>query len=336
MEEVAGRGQGPLGPGPGRGGIARASPLTVTVGVGFVLLSALAFASTPAFVRLAYTAQINGLSLVAFRCLIAAVALWAVGRVVREKSAAPGAAWRLVLLGALLFGPQMWAYFAAIERLDTSITVAVVYIYPALVAALVAVRARKLPKTAEMALLGLGLCGVGVIVLANPVGAGSVLGLVLAAATAVGYALYVFSASTAVGDTPPLAAASLVLLGAGVSSVVLAAAAGRLEFPTTSLGVGYMALHGVIIVPIGLAAYYAGLKRLGATFTSLVDTSQPAMAAVIGVLALGEHLMPVQLLGIAAIVVAVLGLPVMAVIQARKPTASRGADVAANCGGPPA
>lgn len=286
--------------------------------------------------RLAYTAQINGLSLVAFRCLIAAAVLWIVGRVVREKMATLAAAWRLVLLGALLFGPQMWTYFAALERLDTSITVAVVYIYPALVAILVACQRRKVPKLAEMALLGLGLCGVAVIVLAIPVGADLGLGMVLAAGTAVGYALYVFSAGAAVGNTPPLAAASLVLLGAGVSSVVCAAVVGELQFPMSAVGVGYMALHGVVIVPIGLAAYYAGLKRLGATFTSLTDTSQPALAALIGVVALGEKLLPVQLLGIAAIMVAVLGLPVMAMFQSRNVPSSRPAGAEAACGGPPA
>ncbi|MFQ4149669.1 DMT family transporter [Arthrobacter sp. LAPM80] len=296
----------------------RSKPFTVTIGVGFVLLSALAFGSTPAFVRLAYTAQINGLSLVVFRCLIAAAVLWLVARLVREKAAPWGNAWRLILVGAFLFGPQMWAYFAALGRLDTSITVAVVYVYPALVAILVALQARKVPQGAEIGLLVLGLCGVGTIVLANPVGTGSAAGLVLAAVTAVGYALYVFSAGTVVGDTPPLAAASLVLLGAGSSSVVAALVTGQLEFPQTVVGAGYLALHGVVIVPIGLAAYYAGLKRLGATFTSLTDTSQPAIAALIGVLALSERLLPVQILGMVAIVVAVLGLPVMAVCQSRK------------------
>lgn len=301
----------------------RTGPVSVTIGVGFVLVSAMAFASTPAFVRLAYTAQINGLSLVAFRCLIAAAVLWLVARLVREKAAARGPAWRLVLLGALLFGPQMWTYFAALERLDTSITVAIVYIYPALVAILVALRLHKFPKGAEISLLLLGLCGVGVIVLANSVGTGSTTGMLLAAVTAVGYAVYVFAAGATVGDTPPLAAASLVLLGAGASSIVAAVLSGQLEFPSSALGMGYMALHGIVIVPIGLAAYYAGLKRLGATFTSLVDTSQPAIAALIGVAALGERLLPVQVLGIAAIIVAVLGLPVMAVLQSRKTRAKR-------------
>ena len=296
----------------------RTGPVAVTVGVGFVLLSAVAFASTPAFVRLAYTAQLNGLSLVAFRCLIAAIVLWLVSRLMREKKVARSIAWRLILLGALLFGPQMWAYFAALERLDTSITVAIIYIYPALVAILVALRVHRFPRVAEILLLALGLSGVGIIVLSNSVGIGSSAGMMLAVVTAVGYAFYVFAAGATVGDTPPLTAASLVLLGAGVSSVIAALLTGQLEFPSSGLGMGYLALHGVVIVPIGLAAYYAGLKRLGATYTSLVDTSQPALAALIGVAALGERLLPVQILGIVAIIAAVLGLPVMALIQSRK------------------
>lgn len=293
-------------------------PLDVSVGVGFVLLSALAFASTPVFVRLAYTANISSVSLVAFRCLIAAGVLWLLARLVREQPVGLSKRWPLVLLGALLFAPQMWAYFAALQHLDTSITVAIVYIYPALVVALIAVELRKVPRVVEMLLLGLGLCGVGTIVLFGPTGEGSLLGLGLALLTAVGYALYVFFAGALVGDIQPLTAASLVLLGAGASSVVFGMLTGALALPSTSVGVSYLALHGLLIVPVGLASYYAGLRRLGAAATSLVDTSQPAIATMIGVAILGERLAPLQGAGIAAIVLAVVGLPIITALQSRR------------------
>ncbi|WP_354174355.1 DMT family transporter [Arthrobacter sp. UYEF36] len=284
--------------------------------MGLVLLSALAFGSTPAFVRLAYSAQINGVSLVAFRCLIAAAVLWILSRTLGEGTVRRRSALRLVAIGAVLFGPQMWSYFAALHLLDTSVTVAVVYVYPAIVAVLVAFRLRKLPRRAELILLLLALGGIAMIALFNGAALDSTTGMLLAGLTAVGYAIYVVVADTAVRDVPPNTAASLVLVGAGASSVLAALVTQQLELPTSPAGWSYIALHGLIIVPIGLASYYAGLKRLGAARTSVVDTSQPAIAAGIGVAALGEQLAFFQIVGIVAVMVAVLGLPIMAAAQA--------------------
>jgi drug/metabolite transporter (DMT)-like permease len=292
-----------------------------------VLLSALAFGSTPAFVRLAYSAQINGVSLVAFRCLIAAVVLWILSRALGEGQFGRRSALHLMAIGAFLFGPQMWSYFAALHLLDTSITVAVVYVYPAIVAVLVAFRLCKLPRRAELTLLIVALGGVAMIAFLNGTALDSTTGILLSGLTAVGYAIYVFVAEIAVRDVPPITAASLVLVGAGASSVLVALVTHRLELPTSTAGWSYIALHGVIIVPIGLASYYAGLKRLGAARTSVVDTSQPAIAAVIGVVALGEQPAFFQIVGIVAITVAVLGLAILAAAQGTTP----GHDVGSGC-----
>lgn len=287
-------------------------------GVALVLLSALAFGSTPALASLAFTAHLNGLSLVAFRCLLASVVLALISTGLRESGLDRRTAVRLFGLGALLFGPQMVLYFAAIQRLDTSITVAVVYIYPAVVAAAVGVRLRRLPPALDLVLLVVAVVGVGAVALARAGSASSTAGVMLAVATAVIFAGYVIASDVVIREAPPIAAGGVVLAGAGFSALVAAAALGQLELPVSGPGWVLVGLHGVIIVPVGLAAYYAGLKRLGATRSSIVDTAQPAIAAVIGVLALGERLNLVQVVGMIAIVFAVLGLPLAAAGRARR------------------
>lgn len=290
------------------------------IGVTFVLLSSLAFASTPAFAQLAFAARLNGVSLVSFRCLIAAMVLWMLARAFDEPAIAIGLRVRLFLLGALLFGPQMALYFAALQRLDTSITVAVVYVYPAVVALIVAIRLRRPPPLTEVMLLVLALVGVGVIALVHGQAPNSGSGMVLAAVTAVIFAIYVLASDALVRDVPPILAASVVLAGSGFSALLIASISRKLALPNGQAGWLYLGLHGLVIVPVGLASYYAGLKRLGATRASVVDTSQPAIASVIGVAALGEHLEPLQILGIMAIVIAVLGLPILAAGRARRHT----------------
>ena len=86
----------------------------------------------------------------------------------------------------------------------------------------------------------------------------------------------------------------------------------------TTSGRLYVLLHGFTLVPVGLAAFYAGLKRLGATRASIVDTAQPAIAAAVGVLALSEKVGKMQVLGIVLVMIAVLGLPLMADKRSRR------------------
>lgn len=199
-------------------------PRNTVVGAALVLLSAFAFGITPAMVRLAYGAQLNEMSLVTFRCLIAAATVWAWSRAFHEPDVPWHGRLRLMALGGGLFGPQMWLYFASLHHLDTSIAVAVVYVYPAVVAAMVAVRVRRLPRAGEMGLLGLALGGIAVITLLDGNSSSSAFGLFLAGSTAVAYAAYVVVADSLVNRLPPLGASCWVLVGAGGSSLIVAVA----------------------------------------------------------------------------------------------------------------
>ena len=290
----------------------------VLSGVALVLLSSFAFAVTPALVRLAYRAKVNELSLITFRCIIAAAALAAISQLVGEALVGAPAVRRLIALGALLFAPQMWLYFLSLRYLETSVAVAIVYVYPVGVAVLVAVLHRCLPRPVEMLLLGVALCGVMVITVFDRGHRASTIGLVLAGATALGYALYVVAADSLVRSLPPLAASGWVVVGTGLSTLIVAMLTNQLERPTTGSGWSFVLLHGLVIVPVGLGCFYAGLARLGATKASIVDTSQPAIAAVAGVWVLGERLAAVQVVGIALVTLAVLGLPLLTGFHARR------------------
>ena len=298
------------------------SSRNTVVGVSLVMLSALSFGISPAMVKLAFLADLNGLSLIAFRCLIGAAVLAVISQAFGERSVGRSSAWRLGLVGATLFGPQMWAYFTALSYMESSVVVAIVYVYPAIVAALVAIGLRRRPGGVEIILLAMALCGVAVVALLDGGTPTSTAGVVLAAVTALGYALYVVVVAPIVNGLPPLVSSCWVLLGSGLSTVAAAMVTGQMQLPGNMAGYGYVAIHGFFIVPIGLAAFYGGLSRLGATRTSIVDTMQPVIAALVGVVVLGEYLSGPQIIGIALVILAVLGLPLTAGRDAKRPRQS--------------
>ncbi len=280
-------------------------------GLAFVLLSACAYGITPAMIRLAYRADLNELSVISLRSAIAAVLIWVAARVVGEARIRRTAALRLAALGAVLYGPQMWLYFAALRRIDTAVAVAAVYIYPVIVAVIMAVRLRQPPPAAVIALVAVAVLGVATITAsAGPSRVGA-LGIAFALVALV-YAVYVVLAASITATLPSLGSAAWVLTGATASTLIAAALTGQLALPGTRLAWGYVMMHGLMLVPVGLVAFYAGLRRLGPARTALVDTLQPVIAVSVGMAVLGERLAPGRAVGIALVVLAVVGMPVLA------------------------
>jgi len=276
-------------------------------GLAFVLLSACAYGITPAMIRLAYRADLNELSVISLRSAIAAVLIWVAARVVGEARIRRTAALRLAALGAVLYGPQMWLYFAALRRIDTAVAVAAVYIYPVIVAVIMAVRLRQPPPAAVIALVAVAVLGVATITAsAGPSRVGA-LGIAFALVALV-YAVYVVLAASITATLPSLGSAAWVLTGATASTLIAAALTGQLALPGTRLAWGYVMMQ----VPVGLVAFYAGLRRLGPARTALVDTLQPVIAVSVGMAVLGERLAPGRAVGIALVVLAVVGMPVLA------------------------
>jgi drug/metabolite transporter (DMT)-like permease len=229
---------------------------------------------------------------------------------------------RLAGLGALCYGPPMWLYFASLHWIDTAVAVGAFYVYPAVLVLLTAIRRRRTPPAGEVVLVGVALLGIALITLTAGASGVAPIGIAFATVTAVCYAVYVLLAASLTAGLPTLGASAWVLAGTAAATVVAAAVTGDLSLPTGGLAWGYVLVHGLVVVPVGLIAFYAGLRRLGPTRTALVDTVQPVVAVVVGMAVLGEVLMPGRALGI-ALVAAVAGLPVLAG-RRRRPGARSG------------
>jgi drug/metabolite transporter (DMT)-like permease len=287
-------------------------------GLALVLVSSCAYGITPALIKFAYRADLEELSLIGLRSGIGAVLVWAVARAVGEPRVRASAALRLATLGAALYGPQMWLYFASLRWLDTGVAVAAVYVYPAIVAVIMAVRLRRPPPAVEVVLVGLAVLGIAIIALSAGPSRIRPLGVALALVTALLYAIYLVVAASVTADAPTLGSTAWVLVGAAASTVAAAAVTGRLALPSGGLAWGYVLVHGVVVVPVGLVAFYAGLRRLGPTRTALVDTVQPVIAVAIGMAVLGEGLDAGRAIGIPLVVLAVVAMPVLAGRAARQ------------------
>src|SRR4051812_18810720 len=102
-------------------------------GVLFCLIAACGYSVTTLFAKLAYAAGANVVTLLMMRYCIAALFFWVLilrsGRGLPPRSTIT----RGLLLGAIAQAGQTWLFGNALLRIDASLTILLLYAYPAMV-----------------------------------------------------------------------------------------------------------------------------------------------------------------------------------------------------------
>jgi inner membrane transporter RhtA len=230
----------------------------------------------------------------ALRFALGAVILLAIVRpAVRGRDAATWAA--IAAYGASLAALNI-TFFQAISRIPLGIADTLAFIGP-LVVALVASRRRR-------DVLWALLAGAGVATLGGFDRPHSVSGVLFAIAAgaawvAVAYAGRSVGRRTAGVDGLALAIpiAALITVPLGIGQVA--------ELDIRSLAIGLVIAVGGLIIPFALEL--EGLRRLEPRIVAVVYSIDPAIAAVVGFFALGEHLTALQVVALMAVMVASAG-----------------------------
>ena len=230
----------------------------------------------------------------AVRFALGAVILLAIVRpAIRGRDAATWGA--IAAYGASLAALNV-TFFQAISLIPMGIAVTLAFIAP-LVMALVGSRRRRDVVWALLA-------GAGVATLGGIDRPGSVSGVLFAVAAGCAW-VGVAYAGRSVGRRTrrvdglalaiPIAALITVPLGIGHASAVDA----------RSLAIGLVIAVGGLIIPFALEL--EGLRRLEPRIVAIIYSIDPAIAAVISLLALGEHLTALQVVALVAVMIASAG-----------------------------
>ena len=210
-----------------------------------------------------------------------------------DRAALPAA----LALGGVL-GVMNLTFYASLTRLPLGPAVTIEFMGPLLLAV---VRSRRAADVAWALLAGLG-----VVAVAWTRGGGGpvdLLGAALALAAGGLWVAYILLNQRVARTLPGLTGLSLALVVAAVlvAPIGLATAGSALASPRVlALGATVGLLSAA--VPFGLDAI--ALRRLPARRFSVLQSLQPAAAAVAGLVVLGEVLTPLQALGIAMVCVA--------------------------------
>jgi drug/metabolite transporter (DMT)-like permease len=276
--------------------------------------SAAGFGAMAVFGKLAYDEGVTVGTLLAARFALAAALFWVL--VIAGGEAARGlrVLTRRDLLIALALGAcgyalQAGCFFAALSRIDASLLSLLLYTYPSMVAVAAILLRRERADARRFTALALASGGL-LLVLANAkAGTLDPVGAALAMAAATVYTTYILTSQGIAGRISPTLLSALVCTGAAVTLTVGSALVGDLRpEEVTAAGWGWLLGLAIVSTVAAVSLFFAGLKRVGPTTAAILSTAEPVVTVILAFLVFGELLGPLQLLGGALVIVAVLVL----------------------------
>lgn len=275
------------------------------VGTLLILISGMAFGAMTVLAPIAYGASTSPSTLLFLRFSLAGLALAAYMGVRGIKFPKGRVLLVLVLMGGLWYFSQSLVYFTALTMVSASLVALLLYLYPVVVALIVAVVYREPLTRSRLAALLLALAGTA-LTIGPGGGGGKVLGIFLALGAALLYAGYIIVGDKVMEHTEAVPATTVIMLAAALSFGGLVVAQG-IQLPQS--GIGWQASVATAACTIvALAAFFAGLKRIGPANAAILSTVEPLIAVGLAALLLNERLAPIQFVGGACILIAVVFL----------------------------
>ena len=273
--------------------------------------SAAGFGAMGVLGKLAYDDGATVGTLLAVRFTLAAALFWALvfasGSAGEIRALRRGDLGTALALGAVGYAAQAGLYFAALDRIDASLLALLVYTYPAMVAVAAIALGRERADARRLPALALASGGLLLVLASAGAGAFEPLGATLAIGAAVVYTTYILVSEGVAGRMRPTLLAAIVCSGAALSLTLGSALVGDLRpGDVTAENWGWLAALAVVSTVAAVSMFFAGLKRVGPTTASILSTVEPVVAVLLAFLVFREVLGPLQLVGGALVIVAVL------------------------------
>jgi drug/metabolite transporter (DMT)-like permease len=136
---------------------------------------------------------------------------------------------------------------------------------------------------------------------------GSAAGVVFGVIAALLYSAYILVGSRILKNEEPFGSAAVVMLSAAAVFGVMVAI-GEPAFPQSAAGWRAIVAIAVFSTVIAIVGFFIGMRILGAADASTLSTLEPVVTIALAAIFLGERLQPVQLIGAAVVLGAVVWL----------------------------
>lgn len=269
--------------------------------------AAVAYGTNPLGALSLYADGINAMSVLFYRYLTAAIIL---GAIMAAMGKSFGVTRRqlalLAPLGVLFCMSSITLYFAFLY-MDAGVACTILFVYPIMVAALMAMFFHERITLATIICTLLALAGIALLYYKGDGVTLSAVGVAIVFASGLSYALYIVGLNRANLGLSSMRLTFWVLVF-GVLTILIASVIRpdwHLQPLTTIAQWGYASLLGLLPTVLSLVLMVISVKEIGSTPTAIVGAFEPLTAVVIGVALFGEEFSMRMAVGIVIILAAV-------------------------------
>lgn len=275
---------------------------------GYVLgaVAAASYGLNPLFALPLYDAGM-GVDSVLFYRYVLAVAMLAGLMLVRRQSFAVARRDLAPLAGlGLLFSFSSLFLFESYNHMDAGIASTILFLYPVLVAVIMAVGFHEKTSAATALSIVLALSGIALLYQADDGATLSLAGVVLIFLSSLCYAVYIVwvNRSSLRGMTTEKLTFYVLLFGSAVYVVRLHGCVDLQPIPRPGLWVNALSL-AMFPTIVSLVTMAGAIRRIGSTPTAILGALEPVTALFFGVMVFGERLTPRIVCGVILILAAV-------------------------------
>ncbi len=269
-------------------------------------VAAASYGLNPLFTLPLYGAGMGVDSVLFYRYLLAVVMLGALMLVRRQSFALCRRDLVPLAVMGLLFSFSSLFLFESYNHMDAGIASTILFLYPVLVAVIMAVGFHEKAGKATMLSILLALTGIAMLYKGGDGEPLSFFGVALVFLSSLCYAVYIVGVNRSSLRGLPTEKLTFyaLLFGLGVYVVRLRFCADLQAIPTPGLWINAVSL-ALFPTIVSLVTMAAAIRSIGSTPTAILGALEPLTALFFGVVVFGEQLTPRIVLGVVLILVAV-------------------------------
>lgn len=275
---------------------------------GFILgaIAAASYGMNPLFTLPLYSAGMSVDTVLFYRYSLAVIVLGIMMKFQKQSFAIKRVDVLPLCIMGLLFAFSSLFLFMSYNYMDAGIASTILFVYPVLVAIIMAVVFKE--KVSPITMFSIALAFVGISMLCKSPGGQtlSLVGITFVFLSSLSYAIYIVGVNRSSLKDMPIAKLIFYVLLFGLSVYVV-----RLQFctelqviPTPMLWINAVSL-AVFPTVISLVTMTKAIHYIGSTPTAILGALEPVTALFFGVLVFGEQLTPRIILGILMVITAV-------------------------------
>lgn len=192
--------------------------------------------------------------------------------------------------------------------MDAGVASTILFVYPVLVALIMAVVFKEKASWITYGCIGLALCGIGLLYKGDGESGLDVVGMTLVLLSALTYAIYIIIVGRIASLKLPVGKMSFWVIVFGMTVFVVSTRFLTQLQPVPPTLSGWVNVCGEAIVPTVISVLFINIsiKAIGSTYAAIIGALEPVTALMIGVFVFGESFTVRIALGALLIVFAVI------------------------------